>query len=133
MLRLKDKLKVSNENGIKLQSMLDEANNKFERLETLLHSTQAELSVVKTDLVNLERSKADIIPSVNDSEYNVIKRNQMLKKMLSKIFKQIKATFTENTEQNLKTNTEKTYSGLEVVDILTQHFRDVAQHLNSAN
>ena len=133
MLRLKDKLKVSNENGIKLQSQLEEANNKFERLEILLHSTQAELSAVKTDLVNLERSKADIIPSVNDNEYNVIKRNQMLKKMLSKIFKQIKATFTENTEQNLKTNTEKTYSGHEVVNILTQHFRDVAQHLNSTN
>ena len=120
----------------KLKVQLAEANSKFMRLETLLHSTEAELSAVKADLVNLRRSKEDIATSVNNNENNAVGTNRMLRKMLNKIFKQLKTTFTKPTgdvdsEQPL--DETRAYSGQEVVDILAQHFRDVAQYVNAEN
>ena len=126
MENLRNQLKLANDQNKKLDIQLEEANSKFVRLETLLRSTEAELAAVKEDLVNLSNSKQD----VTDIGYDPLATQKMLKKMLNKIFKQIKTTFSKN---NSDPSSNKSYSGEDVVDILAQQFRDVAQFLNSQN
>ena len=86
----------------------------------------AELSAVKEDLVNLSNSKQDMA----NNEHDAVATQNMVKKVLNKIFKQIKTTFSEN---NSDPSSNKSYSGQDVVDILAQQFRDAAQFLNSSS
>ena len=89
------------------------------RLETLLQTTEGELAAVKEDLVNLSNSKSEEANKDFDPEAT----NKMVKKVLNKIFKQMKGKFSGDDESN------KSYLGHEIVDALAQQFRDVAQLL----
>ena len=115
-------MKLANTNNDELQVQLEEANSKFMRLEALLQTTEAELSAVKEDLVNLSNSKSEEASKEFDPEAT----NKMVKKVLNKIFKQMKGKFAENDDSN------KSYSGQDVVDVLAQQFRDVAKLLSSS-
>lgn len=88
----------------------------------LLQTTEAELTAVKEDLVNLSNSKSEDINKDYDPEVT----NKMVKKILNKIFKQMKEKFSDDNDSN------KSYSGQNVVDVLAQEFPDVAQLLNSS-
>ena len=122
-MSLQNELQLANANNDELQAQLEEANNKFMRLETLLQTTEGELAAVKEDLVNLSNSKSEEANKDFDPEAT----NKMVKKVLNKIFKQMKGKFSDDGESN------KSYSGQDVVDALAQQFRDVAQLLNSSS
>ena len=122
-MSLQNELQLANANNNELQAQLEEANNKFMRLETLLQTTEGELAAVKEDLVNLSNSKSEEANKDFDPEAT----NKMVKKVLNKIFKQMKGKFSDDDESN------KSYSGQDVVDALAQQFRDVAQLLNSSS
>ena len=121
-MSLQNQLQAANESNNDLQSQLEEANDKFIRLEALLQTTEAELTAVKEDLVNLSNSKSEEI----NKDYDPEATNKMVKKILNKIFKQMKGKFSDDIDSN------KSYSGQDVVDVLAQEFRDVAQLLNSS-
>ena len=106
---LRNQLKLTNDENEKLETQLEEADSKFMRLETLLRSTEAELSAVKEDLVNLSNSKQDM----TNNDYDPLATQKMVKKILNKIFKQIKTTFSED---NSDPASNKSYSGQDVVD-----------------
>lgn len=115
-------IQAANENNNDLQSQLEEANDKFIILEALLQTTEAELRAVKEDLVNLSNSKSEEI----NKDYDPEATDKMVKKILNKIFKQMKGKFSDDNDSN------KSYSGQDVVDVLAQEFRDAAQLLNSS-
>ena len=121
-MSLQNQLQAANQSNNDLQSQLEEANDKFIRLEALLQTTEAELTAVKEDLVNLSNSKSEEI----NKDYDPEATNKMVKKILNKIFKQMKGKFSDDIDSN------KSYSGQDVVDVLAQEFRDVAQLLNSS-
>ena len=122
LMSLENQLHAANESNNDLQSQLEEANDKFIRLEALLQTTEAELTAVKEDLVNLSNSKSEEISKDFDPEVT----NKMVKKILNKIFKQMKGKFSDDNDSN------KSFSGQDVVDVLAQEFRDVALLLNSS-
>lgn len=122
-MSLQNELQLANTNNDELQAQLEEANNKFLRLETLLQTTEGELAAVKEDLVNLSNSKSEEVSKEFDPEAT----NKMVKRVLNKIFKQMKGKFSDDEESN------KSYSGQDIVDALAQQFRDVAQLLNSSS
>ena len=122
MISLQNQLQQANENNDELRAQLEEANSKFMRLEVLLQTTEAELSAVKEDLVNLSNSRSEEA----NKEFDPEATNKMVKKVLNKIFKQIKARFSDIDDSN------KSYSGQDVVDVLAHQFRDVAQLLDSS-
>ena len=130
---------MSRENEGKVEAELAEATSKFSRMETLLHSTEAELSAVKEDLFKLTTAKTNIMAPTNDREDQIMETNKILKKVLGKIFKQLKATFRtaedaeiKDEDENSASNTTsgKTFSGDEVVELLAQHFREAIEYLN---
>ena len=122
LMSLENQLHAANESNNDLQSQLEEANDKFIRLEALLQTTEAELTAVKEDLVNLSNSKSEEI----NKDYDPEATNKMVKKILNKIFKQMKGKFSDDNDSN------KSFSGQDVVNVLAQEFRDVAQLLNSS-
>ena len=95
-MSLPSQLQAANENNNDLQSQLEEANDKFIRLEALLQTTEAELTAVKEDLVNLSNSKSEEISKDFDPEVT----NKMVKKILNKIFKQMKGKFSDDIDSN---------------------------------
>lgn len=122
-MSLQSQLKLVNADNDKLRAQLEEANSKFTRLEALLQTTEAELSAVKEDLVNLSNSKSDDVSKVFDPEAT----NKMVKKVLNKIFKQMKGNLANDDDSN------KSYSSKDIIDVLAQQFRDVAQLLDSSS
>ena len=119
LFNLQTKLESANKNEVKLETQLAKANNKFMRLENLLHSTEAELSAVKEDLVNLRDSKTDTARS----DYNMVDTNKMVKKILNKLFKRMKNALSEDN------GADKSFSCSEVEEFIGQQFRDVATFL----
>ena len=75
-MSLQNELQLANANNDELQAQLEEANNKFLRLETLLQTTEGELAAVKEDLVNLSNSKSEEVIKEFDPEAT----NKMVKK-----------------------------------------------------